>query len=390
MIPYGKHHIDKDDIEAVTAVLKSGSLTQGPMIELFERSIADYVGANYAVAVSSGTAALHIASLAAGINSKSSLITSPITFVASANAARYCGGNVHFADIESSTVNISPNALKNQLSKNSDIKAIIPVHYAGLPCEMDKIKSLADKYDSVVIEDAAHALGAKYPSGKSVGSCENSLMTIFSFHPVKSIAAGEGGVITTNNENIYRKLIRLRSHGINKLDDPLLNKDEGYYKGKQNPWYYEMQELGFHYRTTDIQCGLALSQLKKLDLFIERRFELVKNYDLAFKELKNCCPAQDKSQAMSAHHLYVLKINFDNIGISRGEVMLKLREQGIGTQVHYIPVPCHPYYKNLGYDIKNYPNAYKFYDQALSIPLFYDLTDKQQKKVIDVIKKIIG
>jgi len=306
MIPYGKHHIDEDDIQAVVDILRSNFLTQGPAVEAFEKAVAEYAGVKYAVAVSSGTAALHLAALAAGVGPGKSVVTSPITFVASANAAKYCGADVVFADIDPETINISPDALREVLLKNANIKAVVPVHFAGLPCDMIAIKNLADDAGVFVIEDAAHALGATYPNGKRVGCSENSLMTIFSFHPVKAISAGEGGMITTNDEATYRKLIRLRSHGINKLDDLLQVEEEAFADGDQNPWYYEMQELGFHYRITDIQCGLALSQFKKLDAFINRRRDLVKKYDLAFAKMRNCRPAQTKGRNESGHHLYVL------------------------------------------------------------------------------------
>ena len=390
MIPYGKHHIDEDDIQAVVDILRGSFLTQGPAVEIFEKAIAEYVGAKYAVAVSSGTAALHLAALAGGVGPGISIVTSPITFVASANASRYCGGDVLFADIDSETINMSPDALRDVLLKNSNIKAIIPVHFAGLPCDMMAIKNLADDAGAIVIEDAAHALGATYSNGKRVGCCENSLMTIFSFHPVKAIAAGEGGMITTNDEATYRKLIRSRSHGINKLDDPLQIEAEAFTDGEQNPWYYEMQELGFHYRITDIQCALALSQFKKLDSFINRRYELVKNYDLAFIKMKNCRPAQTTGRDQSGHHLYVLRIDFKQIALTRGQVMKKLREYDVGSQVHYIPVPSHPYYRQLGFKPEDYSNAQLFYEQALSIPLFFDLSDDQQNQVIQAIKEVVG
>jgi perosamine synthetase len=389
MIPYGKHHIDEDDIQAVVDILRSGFLTQGPAVEAFEKALAEYVGVKYAVAVSSGTAALHLTALAAGVGPGASVVTSPITFVASANAARYCGGDVLFADIDPETVNMSPDALREVLLKNSNVKAIIPVHFSGLPCDMIAIKTLADNAGAIVIEDAAHALGATYPNGKRVGCCENSLMTIFSFHPVKAIAAGEGGIITTNDEATYRKLIRLRSHGINKLDDPLQVEAEAFKDGEQNPWYYEMQELGFHYRITDIQCGLALSQFKKLDSFISRRCQLVKNYDLAFIKMKNCRPAQTSGRDRSGHHLYVLRIDFKQIALTRGQVMKKLKEYGVGSQVHYIPVPSQPYYRQLGFKPEDYSNAQLFYEQALSIPLFFDLSDDQQNQVIQAIKEVV-
>jgi UDP-4-amino-4,6-dideoxy-N-acetyl-beta-L-altrosamine transaminase len=390
MIPYGKHHIDEDDIQAVAQVLRSDYLTQGPIIEEFERAIADYVGVKYAVAVSSGTAALHLANLAVDMGPGCSAVTSPITFVASANSILYAGGNVLFADIDIDTVNMSPEFLIDVFKKNKNIKAVIPVHFAGLPCDMAKIKQIADKHNAVVIEDAAHALGASYPSGKKVGSCENSLMTMFSFHPVKAIAAGEGGMITTNNEIIYRKLLRLRSHGINKLNDSFILPEQGETNGIVDPWYYEMQELGFHYRITDIQCALALSQLKRLDSFISRRVDLAIVYDAAFTKMKNCSPAQTEGRDRSGHHLYVLRINYDGIGVSRNQLMQNLRSRDIGSQVHYIPVPAHPFYRKLGFRPECYSNAQKYYQEALSIPLFFKLTDSQQKQVIDAIAEIVG
>jgi perosamine synthetase len=390
MIPYGKHHIGEDDIQAVVDILRSSFLTQGPAVEAFENAVAQYVGVKYAVAVSSGTSALHLAALAAGVGPRTSVVTSPITFVASANASRYCGGDVLFADIDSETINMSPAALREVLLKNSNVKAIIPVHFAGLPCDMIAIKSLADNAGAIVIEDAAHALGATYPNGKRVGCCENSLMTIFSFHPVKAIAAGEGGMVTTNDEAIYRKLIRLRSHGINKLDDKFQLPSQAFTNDELNPWYYEMQELGFHFRITDIQCALALSQFKKLNSFIKRRRELVNNYDQAFAAMKKLHPAQTTGRDQSGHHLYVLRIEFETTGLTRVKIMQKMKEEGIGTQVHYIPVPMHPYYQKLGHNMNNYPNAQGYYNEALSIPLFYGLTSDEQKKVIFIIDKIIG
>lgn len=389
MIPYGKHYIDEEDIQAVVDVLRSGMLTQGPAVEAFEQAIAKYVGAKYAIAVSSGTAALHLAALVAGCGPATSLITSPITFVASANAALYAGGRVVFSDIDPDTVNMSPDALKEAFVKNPDARAVIPVHFAGLPCNMSAIKSVADQAGAVVIEDAAHALGARYADGRRVGSCAYSLMTIFSFHPVKAIAAGEGGMITTNDEPTYRKLLRLRSHGINKFDDPFQLPEQAETNGIRNPWYYEMQELGFHYRITDIQCGLALSQFKKLDRFIARRRNLVSGYDKAFADMRNCRVAQIGGRDQSGHHLYVLRIDFEAAGLSRGQMMQELRTRQIGSQVHYIPVPAQPHYRRLGFRPEDYPNAQRYYQEALSIPLFYDLTDEQQKQVITAIKELV-
>jgi perosamine synthetase len=389
MIPYGKHHITEEDIQAVVDVLRSGALTQGPMVEQFEHAIAEYVGSRYAVAVSSGTAALHLAALVAGIGPGTTLITSPITFVASANAGLYAGGRVAFADINPETINMSPSALEVALRSNPDTKAVIPVHFAGLPCDMPAIKSLADKAGAAVIEDAAHALGATYPNGGKVGCCKHSLMTVFSFHPVKAIAAGEGGMITTNDERVYKRLLRVRSHGINKLDDSFILGEHAYTNGVQNPWYYEMQELGFHYRITDIQCALALSQFRKLEDFISRRRELVAHYDKAFAGLRNCRPAQISGRTLSGHHLYVLRINFDAIRKNREQLMRYLRDRDIGTQVHYVPVPAHPHYHKLGHFSEVYPNALKYYQEALSVPLFYDLSNHQQEYVIQSIRELI-
>lgn len=287
------------------------------------------------------------------------------------------------------TVNMSPDALREVLLKNSNVKAIIPVHFAGLPCDMMAIKNLADDAGAIVIEDAAHALGAIYSNGKRVGCCENSLMTVFSFHPVKAISAGEGGMITTNDKATYRKLVRLRSHGITKLDDQFELPTEAFTGGILNPWYYEMQELGFHYRITDIQCALAVSQLKKLDSFIARRHELVKNYDHIFNLIKNCRPAQNKGRHQSGHHLYVLRINFDLINLTRAQFMNKMKEQEIGSQVHYIPVPAQPYYRKLGFNPNNFSNAMEYYEQALTIPLFYDLKNNEQQRVAGVICKLL-
>jgi perosamine synthetase len=390
MIPYGKHHIDEEDIQAVAAVLRSGVLTQGPAVEAFEQAIAVYVGAKYAVAVSSGTAALHLAALVAGVGPGKTLITSPITFIASANAGLYAGGDVAFADIETDTVNMSPLALKEALEKNPSTKAVIPVHFAGLPCSMTAIKALADAAGALVIEDAAHALGATYPDGRRVGCCAHSSMTIFSFHPVKAIAAGEGGMITTNDASIYRKLLRLRSHGINKLDDPLMDVAQSQTNGHPNPWYYEMQELGFHYRITDMQCALALSQFAKLDRFISRRRELAVRYDAEFSQMKFCTPAQLGGKNHSGHHIYVVRINFQELGLSRQEVMTQLKARGIGTQVHYIPIPQQPHYQKFGFEIGEYPNANTYYREALTIPLFYDLTNEQQKYIVSVIKELVS
>jgi dTDP-4-amino-4,6-dideoxygalactose transaminase len=350
--------------------------------------LAAYTGARHAVAVVNGTAALHIALILAGVKEGDEVISTAMTAEPTNVAIKMVGAKVRWADVDYETGNIAPKAIESSI--NEKTKAIIVVDYAGTPVDVKSIQEISVKYNIPVIEDAAHALGATYPNGKRVGCCENSLMTIFSFHPVKAIAAGEGGMITTNDETTYRKLIRSRSHGINKLDDPLHVLAEAFTDGERNPWYYEMQELGFHYRITDIQCALALSQFKKLETFINRRRELVKNYDLAFSGMKNFHPAQMSGRDQSGHHLYVLSTDFKKIGLTRSQVMKKLKEHGVGSQVHYIPVPMHPYYQKLGHNMNNYPNAQDYYNQALSIPLFYDLTSDEQKKVIFTIDKIIG
>jgi UDP-4-amino-4,6-dideoxy-N-acetyl-beta-L-altrosamine transaminase len=390
MIPYGKQYIDDEDIAAVVAVLKSDFLTQGPRIEAFESAFAKYVNVKYAVAVSNGTAALHIAALAAGVGPGNALITSPITFVASANAALYAGGRVVFCDVDPVTVNMDPTALEAALRVNPDVRAIVPVHFAGLPCDMKAIKAAADRAGAVIIEDAAHALGGVYADGTMVGSCSHSLMTIFSFHPVKAIAAGEGGLITTNDEATYRRLLRLRSHGINKMNDAFLVPEQAITDGVANPWYYEMREIGFNYRITDIQCALAASQLKKIDRFLARRRQLARSYDKAFEGLNNSRPAQPFDRDRSGLHLYVMRFDFDAIGMNRAQFMLKLREANIGSQVHYIPVPAQPHYRSLGFRPEDYPAALAFYHEALSIPLYYGLDDATQHKVIKTIKELVG
>ena len=390
MIPYGFHHIDDDDINAVVQVLRHGALTQGPAVEAFEQALADYVGARYAVAVASGTAGLHLAALAAGVGPGTSLITTPITFVASANAALYAGGAPEFADIDPATVNISPAALTEALGRHPDTRVVVPVHFGGLPCDMPAIHDVATRAGAVVIEDAAHALGATYPDGRRVGCCAHSLMTVFSFHPVKLIAAGEGGLITTNDPQVYRHLLRLRSHGINKLDDPLMCPEQGVTGTTVNPWYYEMQELGYHYRITDMQCALAMSQLKKLDLFLARRRELAHAYDRAFAGMTHLRPAQPDRRDDSGLHLYVVRINFAAAGITRAELMLALRSRGIGSQVHYIPVPAQPLYQQRGHALSAYPQAQAYYNECLTIPLFYDLSDAQQAQVIAALQELVG
>jgi perosamine synthetase len=389
-IPYGKHYIDEDDIQSVVNVLRNAPLTQGPKVEEFEHLVAEYVGAKYAVAVSSGTAALHLACMAAGVTEGDHVITSPNTFVASANCALYVGATPQFADIDPVTLNISPIAIEQKCKQLGKVKAIIPVHFGGLPCDVLEIKKIAHKYGSVVIEDASHALGAIYAHGGRVGNCAHSNMTVFSFHPVKIIAAGEGGMITTNDEHLYRKLLRLRSHGINKLDDEFVCHEEAFSQGGTNPWYYEMQHIGFNYRITDIQAALAISQFNKLDKFLARRRKIAENYDAAFAHKSNIIVGQPSGRQENAHHLYVVRLKFRELGITRREFMNALVQEGIICQVHYIPVHLQPYYRQLGYKRGDFPVVEAYYDEALSLPEFYSLSDENQRKVIQKILGVIG
>lgn len=390
-IPYGRHSIDEIDIDAVVDVLRHGWLTQGPAVVEFENAVADYVGAKYAVAVSNGTAALHLAYLAVGVKEGDAVVTSPNTFVATANGARYCGANVHFVDIDPDSLNMDVELLEQKCDDLKGVKVITPVHFAGLPCDMKKVTSIAEQVGSRVIEDAAHALGAVYEDGSRVGNCRFSDITTFSFHPVKMIAAGEGGMLTTNDEDLYRELLRLRSHGINKGHDEYLDSEAAYTNGEENPWYYEMQELGYNYRITDIQSALAKSQLSKLDLFLERRKELVRNYDAAFSGHKTISlPQTGRQRELSAHHLYVLRIDFEAIGLSRKDVMKKLADKGIGTQVHYIPVHRQPYYKKINKDELSLPRVESYYQEALSIPLYYSLENEQQQFVINAVNEVLA
>ncbi|MBM4199892.1 MAG: UDP-4-amino-4,6-dideoxy-N-acetyl-beta-L-altrosamine transaminase [Gammaproteobacteria bacterium] len=389
MIPYGKHFLDETDIAAVSEVLRGGFLTQGPKIADFEAAVASYVGARFAVAVSSGTAGLHLACLAADLGAGDMVATSPITFVASANCACYVGARPVFADVDPRTLNLSAESLEEVYRGQANIKAIVPVHYAGLPCDMSAIRSVADARGAVIIEDAAHALGASYADGGKVGNCSNSLMTVFSFHPVKAIAAGEGGLITTNDAVVYKRLLRLRSHGINKGDDSMLHPDAAQEDGEPNLWYYEMQELGFNYRITDIQSALALSQLGKLERFLARRRELAHRYDGALGEIATLKPAQSVGRDLSAHHLYPVRVDYRANGFTRTRLMHRLREMGIGTQVHYIPVYLQPYYRNLGYKPGACPEAEAYYREALSLPLYYSLADSDQDKVVRALAELL-
>ena len=388
-IPYGKQFIDDEDVQAVTEVLRDGWITQGPKVGEFEQAIADHVGARYAVAVSNGTAALHIASAAAGFKAGDKVVTSPNTFVASANGAVYVGAEPDFSDIDPHTLNMDPRKLAQRCAELPNVRGIIPVHFGGLPCDMPAIREVADRYSAIVIEDAAHALGAIYADGGKVGNCSHSHMTTFSFHPVKIMTTGEGGMVTTNDESLYRHLLRLRSHGINKLDDPMQNPSGAYTDGELNAWYYEMQGIGFNYRITDIQAALGLSQLRKLDRFLARRKELARRYDEIWAGHPLVKPLQAGTRERNALHLYVVHIDFVRAGTTRHKFMTELRKAGITTQVHYIPVHLHPYYERRGFKMGEFPTTEHYYRGALSLPLYYGLSDEDQAFVVATMKRFI-
>ena len=385
-IPYGKHFIDQNDIKCVSNVLRSDNLTQGSKVKEFEKKISEYVGAKYAVAVSSCSAGLHLAMLVSKVKDKD-VITSPISFVSTSNAIIHSGGRPKFKDIDKDTINLSITNLNNEIKKNKKLKAIIPVHFSGLSCEIQNLDhNLIKKKKIIIVEDAAHALGSKYRNGKKVGSCCFSDMTVFSFHPVKLVAAGEGGVITTNNKNYYEKLLALRTHGI--VQNINVNKNK---KIKKNPpWYYEMQELGFHYRITDIQCSLAISQLKKINLFLNKRKKIANFYDKELLKFKYCKPFQNSiKRKYSANHLFVLEIDFAKIKKSRSQIIQSLRKKNIFTQVHYIPIYKHPYYRRTTKN-KKLKNAEFYYKKCLSIPIYYSLSKNDQEYVIKTLKNLIG
>ncbi len=394
-IPYGRQSIDDADIEAVVKVLKSDYLTTGPAVAAFEKKVADYVGAKYAVAVSNGTAALHVACLAAGIGEGDEVITTPITFAASANCVLYCGGTPVFADIDPDTYNISPEELEKKITSRT--KAIIPVHYTGQPCDMDAILEIAHKHNLLVVEDGAHALGAVY-KGKKIGSIAD--MTCFSFHPVKPVTTGEGGMIVTDNEELYRRLVLYRSHGITRDKDMMQQYEEQLHQSSDpalqeaadmlrgdvidpGGWYYQQLELGYNYRITDISCALGASQMDKLDRFLERRRQIAKKYDEAFADIPQIKTPWQQEGCQSGWHLYMIQ----TMERSRREVFDGLRQAGIGVNVHYIPVYRHPYYQRNGYAGVHCLNAEAFYERAISLPIFPGLTGQQQDYVIEHVIK---
>lgn len=370
-IPYGRQWIDEDDIQAVADTLKSDFLTTGPKVNEFEEVVAEYTGAKYAVAVSNGTAALHCACHAAGIKAGDEVITTPMTFAASANCILYCGGKPVFADMDPITYNIDVNDIEKKITART--KAIIPVDFTGQPCNYDEILRLAKKYDLLVIEDAAHSLGADY-KGEKIGTIAD--MTTFSFHPVKHITSGEGGMIVTNDEGLYQKLKLFRTHEITR-DESLLMRNEG-------DWYYEQQGLGYNYRISDIQCALGICQMKKLDRFVTKRREIAKRYDEAFKDIEDVIIPKQLDGCNSSWHLYVIQVKKD-----RKTVFDALRASGIGVNVHYIPVHKHPYYKSIGYEDLVCENAEAYYEKCISLPIFPAMTEEQQEYVVRIVEEIV-
>lgn len=380
MIPYSKHYIDKEDIDSVVNILKNKGITQGEVVQKLEKKISNYVNSKYAVAVTSCSAGLHIAANVLGIENKN-VVTSPITFASTASSILHNGGNLKFVDIEKENINID-------LSKIEKLKfavnTIIPIHFSGAAVELKHFKKNNPKIK--IIEDSAHALGSKYKTGDMVGSCKFSDISIFSLHPAKTITSGEGGIITTNNKKYYERLKLLSNNGVQKNIRKFKFK-----KNKSNMWYYEVQEQGFHYRITDFQCALAISQLNKIDLFLNKRRKIVKRYDDAFKSFYNLSPAIDYLERKnSSNHLYVVRIKYNKIKKSRSLVMNYLKSKGIITQVHYIPIFNHPLFRKFKNKGEKFKNTKDYYDEALSIPLYYTLKESEQERVIKELKYIIG
>lgn len=383
MIPYGRQSIDDDDIQAVTEVLRSDWLTQGPCVPAFEAALATYCDVAHCIAVNSATSALHIACQALGVGQGDRVWTSPISFVASANCARYLGADVDFVDISPETGNLCPRQLAQKLiqakAENKLPKVVIPVHLAGQSCEMDAIHALSQTYGFAIIEDASHAIGGAY-RGNKIGGCHFSDMTVFSFHPVKVMTTGEGGAITTRDPQLAATLEKLRSHGITRDANEMTSPAHG-------PWYYQQQTLGYNYRLTDIQAALGLSQLGKLDTFITERNRLARQYDSLLRDLPVTALRQS-DDCLNAYHLYIVHID-DAQPEQRADVFAKLREADIGVNVHYIPIHLQPYYQNMGHKQGDFPHAEAYYQSALTLPLYPKLTDEQQQYVVDVLSSLL-
>lgn len=381
-IPYARQSISEADVAAVVEALHSDWLTQGPRIQRFEQAVAGYCGARHAIAVSSGTAALHLACLALDLGPGDVLWTSANTFAASANCARYCGADVDFVDIDPRTYNLSIPALAAKLERAERAgrlpKVLVPVHFGGQSCDMHAIGALASRYGFRVVEDASHAVGAEHRSAK-VGACPHADMAVFSFHPVKVMTSGEGGMLLTSDEALARRLRLLRTHGITRDAHEMQGESEG-------PWYYEQVALGYNYRMTDLQAALGASQLARLDQFLARRRELVRRYDESLKGLPLTTPVED-AQGRSAWHLYAIQLELEALGRSRRTVFERMRAAGVLVNVHYIPVHLQPYYRDLGFRRGDFPASERFYERALSLPLFFDLTDADQDRVCAVLRE---
>lgn len=384
-IPYGRQNISEADINTVVNVLKSDYLTQGPAVPDFEKIVAEYCSAKYAIAVNSATSALHIACLALGVGPGDSVWTSPISFVASANCARYCGADVDFVDIDPLTYNMSVDALAAKLAdaeiNGSLPKVVIPVHLCGQPCDMEGIHALSKKYGFHIIEDASHAIGGRYKD-EPIGNCRYSSITVFSFHPVKIITTGEGGMALTNEPNLMLRLARLRSHGITRDPDEMTVDPDG-------PWYYQQLELGYNYRMTDIQAALGISQMQRLDEFVVARHEVADIYEKLMVSLPVTRPWQH-CYGYSAFHLYVVRLQLDAMDISHKQIFERMRAAGIGVNLHYIPIYRQPYYAKEGYDPNNFPEAESYYKEAISLPMYPGLTEAQQKEVVETLMKPSG
>jgi len=384
MIPYGRQDISQADIDAVVEVLQSDFLTQGPIVPTFERTVADYCGANRAVAVNSGTSALHIACRALGVGAGDWVWTTPITFVASANCALYCGASVDFVDIDPRTYNLSPERLAEKLKQAEQQgnlpKVVIPVHLCGQPCYMAAIHELSKHYGFQIIEDASHAIGGKY-NNEPIGNCRYSDITVFSFHPVKVVTTAEGGMCITNNPDFARTLELLRSHGITRDEDQMTRQADG-------PWYYQQIDLGYNYRMTDIHAALGVSQMKRIDEFVAKRHAIAKRYDELLADLPITTPWQHPD-GYSGLHLYVIRLKLDEVIKTQKEVYESLRKQGIGVNLHYIPVYRQPYYERMGFKPGYCPEAEQYYKEAISIPMYPGLTAEQQGKVVEALREAI-
>jgi UDP-4-amino-4,6-dideoxy-N-acetyl-beta-L-altrosamine transaminase len=385
-IPYSRQSIDKDDIAAVVSVLESDYLTQGPAIGMFEAAVSEYTGARYCVVFSSGTAALHAAYFAAGLQEGDEIITSPITFVATSNAALYLRAMPVFSDVEQDTANLDVDKIEERIT--SKTKLIVPVHYAGYPADMVNVRALADKYGLTVIEDACHALGAQYRNEHDgwipIGSCTHSDMTVLSFHPVKHIATGEGGAVLTNDREIYKKLLIFRTHGITKSRDDFT--DPGAFQ--QGEWYYEMQSLGYNYRMTDIQAALGYSQLTKIERFVKTRREIAVHYDNVFLGNPYFDIPVEQNYVRCSYHLYTIRLKSQLVS-KRATIFAKLREEGLGVQVLYIPVYLQPYYRGLGFEDSCCPIAEDFYSRAISIPIYHGMAKGDRDEVVTRLLRIM-